>query len=292
MGNKIKIITDNGCDLPVEWLEKNNIHLIRFGLNIDGVEYEGETNKNISVEEFYEKIKNGAMPKTSQINPFIAREHIEPFLKDGFDVLYISFSSGLSGSCNSVKIAALELNDDYKERKVYVVDSLCASLGQGLFLDYIIKYIKEDTIIEDAYEYAESLKLNICHDVAVNDLFHLKRGGRVSTASAILGTILSIKPVLHVDNNGKLVVIDKVRGRRSSIKRLYEYFIENNIIEDDDPIFISHANCLEETEMLIDMIKEVKPNNKVYVNYIGPIIGSHTGQGTIALFYKGKSRNH
>ena len=138
----------------------------------------------------------------------------------------------------------------------------------------------------------ESLKLNICHDVAVNDLFHLKRGGRVSTASAILGTILSIKPVLHVDNNGKLVVIDKVRGRRSSIKRLYEYFIENNIVEDDDPIFISHANCLEETEMLIDMIKEVKPNNKVYVNYIGPIIGSHTGQGTIALFYKGKSRNH
>ena len=167
MGNKIKIITDNGCDIPVEWLEKNNIHLIRFGLNIDGVEYEGETNKNISVEEFYEKIKNGAMPKTSQINPFIAREHIEPFLKDGFDVLYISFSSGLSGSCNSVKIAALELNDDYKERKVYVVDSLCASLGQGLFLDYIIKYIKEDTIIEDAYEYAESLKLNIGDEVII-----------------------------------------------------------------------------------------------------------------------------
>ena len=292
MGNNIKIITDNGCDLPVEWLEKNNIHLIRFGLNIDDKEYEGETGTIISTDEFYLKIKEGAMPKTSQINPFTAREHIEPFLKDGYDVLYVSFSSGLSGSCNSVKLAALELNDDYPERKVYVIDSLCASLGQGLFLDYIVKYIKEDTIIEDVYEYAESLKLNICHDVAVNDLFHLKRGGRVSTASAILGTILSIKPVLHVDNNGKLVVIDKVRGRKHSIRKLFDYFIENNVVTDDDPIFISHADCCDEAMVLANMIQENKPNNKVYVNYIGPIIGSHTGQGTIALFYKGKSRNH
>ena len=290
METKIKIITDNGCDLDLDWLSKNNIHFIKFGLVLDDEEFEGETGKVIGTVEFYEKLKDGAMPKTNQINPFTAKEHIEPFLKDGYDVLYVSFSSGLSGSCNSVKLAAMELEDEYPERKIRVVDSLCASLGQGLFLDYIVKYLNTGSSLDDTVKYAEDLKLHICHEFTVDDLFHLKRGGRVSTTSAIVGTILSIKPVLHVDDNGKLVAVHKVRGRKSSIKKLFEIFKGNNCIEDDEPIFISHGNCYDEVLKLVEMIKEIKPNNDIYINYIGPIIGSHSGPGTIALFYRGKTR--
>ena len=292
MNKNIKIITDSGCDLSLEWLEKNDIYQVKFGLNIDDKEYEGETNRLVSNEEFYEKLKNGSMPKTSQINPFIAKKHIEPYLKEGYDVLYVSFSSGLSGSCNSAKLAAIELNDEYPNSKVYVIDSLCASLGQGLFLDYIVNYLNQGKSIEEVYNYAESLKLNICHDFIVDDLFHLKRGGRISATSAIFGTLLSIKPVLHVDDAGKLVVINKVRGRKISIKKLFEYFVEYNTVSDEDPIFISHANCLDDAMTLVEMIKKIKPNNKIYVNFIGPIIGSHSGLRTLALFYKGKSRTH
>ena len=184
----------------------------------------------------------------------------------------------------------MELEDEYPERKIRVVDSLCASLGQGLFLDYIIKYLNTGASIDDVARYADDLKLSICHEFTVDDLFHLKRGGRVSATSAIFGTILSIKPVLHVDDNGKLVAVHKVRGRKSSIRKLYEIFEANNCIEDNEPIFISHGNCYEEVLKLVEMIKEIKPNNEIYINYIGPIIGAHAGQGTIALFYRGKTR--
>lgn len=291
MNSKIKVITDSGCDLDLEWLKKNNVDLIKFGLIIDDEEFEGDTGKEMNTCSFYEKLRAGAMPKTNQINPFTAREHIEPFLKEGYDVLYVSFSSGLSGSCNSVKLAAMELLDEYTDRKICVVDSLCASLGQGLFLDYIIKYLNTGASIEGTAKYAEDLKWKICHEFTVDDLFHLKRGGRVSATSAIFGTLLSIKPILHVDDNGKLVAIDKVRGRKASIKTLFDNFVQKNDVKDGDPIFISHADCYEEALKLVDMVKANKPENEIYVNYIGPIIGAHAGQGTIALFYKAKSRN-
>lgn len=288
MDRKLKIITDNGCDLDFNYLEKNNIHVVKFGLVMGDAEYEGETENGIDTVEFYGKLVNGAMPKTNQINPFVARKHIEPFLKEGYDVLYVSFSSGLSGSYGSVRLTSLELKEEYPDQNIYVVDSLCASLGQGLYLDYIIKYSQQDVTFEELVDYAEGLKLKIHHVFTVNDLFHLKRGGRVTATSAILGTLLSIKPVLHVDTRGKLIPIGKVRGRSSSIKKLFDLFIDNNEITDDDPIFISHGNCLEDANNLAEMIKEVKPNNQIYINYIGPIIGSHSGQGTVALFFKGK----
>jgi DegV family protein with EDD domain len=289
MSNKIKIITDTGCDIDEVWLKDNNIEVLKFGLNIDEEEYEGETGKELGIEEFYNRLVKGAMPKTNQINPYTAKEHIEPFLKEGYDVFYISFSSGLSGSYASVKSAMEELKETYNN-KMYVVDSLCASLGQGLFVDYIVRYMNEGKSFDEMVEYAEGLKLNITHVFTVDDLHHLKRGGRVSGASAMLGTLLGIKPVLHVDNNGKLIALEKVRGRLSSIKRLYRLFEEKKDITDNDPIFISHGNCLEDVMKLKEMIQENHPNNKIYINYIGPIIGSHAGQGTIALFFKGKER--
>ena len=291
MKRKIKIITDNGCDFDVNWLKENDIHVIKFGLVMDDIEYEGETGNEIDIIHFYEKITSGSLPKTNQINPYIARKHIEPFLKEGYDIFYVSFSSGLSGSYSSVNLACLELKEEYKNQNIYVIDSLCASLGQGLFLNYIVNYMKEGVSFDELISYAENLKLRIHHDFTVNDLFHLKRGGRVNATSAFFGTLFSIKPILHVDSEGKLIPLDKTRGRKSSLKKLIERFIENNEVFDDDPIFISHANCYDDAIKLDAMIKEIKPNNKIYINYIGPIIGTHSGQGTIALFYKGKSRS-
>jgi DegV family protein with EDD domain len=215
--------------------------------------------------------------------------HLEKYLKQNKDVLIISFSSGLSGTFNSYNIAANELNEQY-ENKVYVVDSLCASLGQGLFLDYIVRYIEQGKSIHDVIAYAEELKLKIRLEFTVDDLFHLKRGGRVGAASAIVGSLMGIKPILHVDDNGKLVAIDKVRGRKASLKHLANLFKENNDLDANDPVFISHGDSIEDAEFLKQLILDIKPNINVYINYIGPVIGSHSGQGTIALFYKGKVR--
>ena len=290
MKSKIKIITDTGCDLEPKWLEQNVIHIIKFGLIINDEEYEGETNRQLSVSEFYEKMSNGVMPKTTQINPYTAKQHIEPFLIEGYDILYISFSSGLSGSFNSVNLASLELKEEYPNRKIYILDSLCASLGQGLLLDYVVKKMNKGCSFEELVEYTEDLKLKINHEFTVNDLFHLKRGGRISATTAVVGTLLSIKPILHVDNFGKLVSIDKKRGRLSSLKCLFEMFIKSNEVDDNDPIFISHADCYDDANQLANMIRQFKPNNDIYINYIGPIIGTHAGQGTVALFYKGKGR--
>ena len=290
MNNKIKIITDNGCDFETKWLEEHNVHTLKFGLIIDDVEYEGDTNNSMSTDEFYKMLENGALPKTNQITPFIARKHMELFLKEGYDILYLSFSSGLSGSFGSVKIATMGLNDDYPNQKIRVVDTLCASLGQGLLIDYVVRFVENGCTLDEAANYAEELKLKIRHEFTVNDLFHLKRGGRVSTTSAIFGSLLSIKPILHVNDEGKLIPIKKVRGRKSAIRKIFDMFIEHNDINDDDPIFVSHANCLEDAQKLVDMIKSIKPLNRIYINFIGPIIGAHAGQGTIALFYKGKTR--
>ena len=173
---------------------------------------------------------------------------------------------------------------------MYVVDSLCASLGQGLFLDYIIKFSNKGKSIIETRDYAEELKLKIRHEFTVDDLFHLKRGGRVSATTAIVGSLIGIKPILHVDDNGKLIAIDKVRGRKASLKQIAKYFTENNDISDNEPVFISHADAIEDANYLKDLILEIRPNIEVYINYIGPVIGAHAGQGTIALFYRGNNR--
>lgn len=289
MNRDFIILTDSASDLDDNYLKRNDIELIKLGYNINNKDYAGEEGKELDVQEFYKLLKEGAMPKTSQVNVGVARMHFEKYLKEKKDVLVIAFSSGLSGTYNSYCIAANELNEEY-ENKVYIVDSLCASLGQGLFLDYIIKFANKGKTIKETKEYAEKLKLKITHEFTVDDLFHLKRGGRVSATTAIVGSLIGIKPILHVDDNGKLMAIDKVRGRKASLKQLAKYFIENNDISDNDPVFISHADAIEDANYLKNLILENRPNIEFYINYIGPVIGAHAGQGTIALFYRGKNR--
>ena len=289
MNKDFIILTDSASDLDLNYLRDNDVRLVKLGYSINNEDFEDENGKELEVQEFYKLLKEGAMPKTSQVNVGVAREHFEKYLKEKKDILVVAFSSGLSGTYNSYCIAANELNEEY-ENKVYVVDSLCASLGQGLFLDYIIKFANNDKSIIETRDYADELKLKIRHEFTVDDLFHLKRGGRVSATTAIVGSLIGIKPILHVDDNGKLIAIDKVRGRKASLKQLAKYFNENNDISDNEPVFISHADAIEDANYLKDLILEIKPNIEVYINYIGPVIGAHAGQGTIALFYRGKNR--
>lgn len=287
---KFEIITDSASDLPEEYYQTNRIHCIKLGFTMDGVTYGGEEGADMDVKIFYEKLRNGSMPTTFQISPIQAKKHIEKFAAEGKDVLCLAFSSGLSGTANSYFVAARELSEQYPERKLVVVDSLCASLGQGLFVDYVVKKADEGVSIGEAAAYAEDLKQHICHYFTVDNLFHLKRGGRVSATTAVIGTMLKIKPVLHVDHEGHLIPIGKAMGRKKSISALVDHMKELQIMEKDDPIFISHGDCEKDVEYLISLIKETYGDRKIYVNCIGSVIGTHSGAGTLAVFFRGKHR--
>ncbi len=290
MNRKFVILTDSGCDMPEDYLIKNEIELVRLGFVMDGEEYMGEDGKDIDTHAFYERLKKGAKPVTNQINVYAATAHIEKRLTAGKDVLCIVFSGGLSGTINSFVTAAKELNEKYPERKVVVVDSLCASMGQGLLVDYAVKKAESGADIEATAEYLEGIKSNICHFFTVDNLFHLNRGGRISMGTAILGSILSIKPILHVDDSGHLVSIGKVLGRKKSIKSLFDKVKENQAMGADDPVFISHGDCESEANLLADTVRAAYPEKQVMVHYIGPVIGAHAGGNTIAIFFKGKNR--
>ena len=287
---KFDIVTDSGCDMPKAYLEENNVTCVKLGFTMNNVNYEGESGEPIDEKEFYDQLRAGCMPTTYQVTAEIAKPYIEKSLKDGKDVLIIAFSGALSGTAGSFQVAARDLAQEYPKRKICVVDSLCASMGEGLLVYYAVKKADEGASIEETVKYVEDLKRNICHHFTVDSLFHLKRGGRVSTTTAIIGSILKIKPIMHVNNEGKLVAIDKAMGRKKSLKLLTDRVFECMDMQENDPIFISHGDCIEDVEYVKSLLAEKLPNAKVYVNYIGAVIGSHSGVGTIAIFHKGNKR--
>lgn len=287
---KFAIVTDSSCDMPKSYFKEHDVECVNLGFTMDNVNYEGESGETISEREFYQKLRDGAMPTTYQVTGETAKLHIEPLLKAGKDVLVIAFSSGLSGTAGSFVVAQRELSKTYPQRKIYVVDSLCASMGEGLLLDYVIRKADEGESVENTAKYAEDLKLHICHHFTVDNLFHLKRGGRVSSMTAIVGSILKIKPIMHVDDEGKLVVIGKAMGRKKSLKCLVDNLFESMDMEDGDPIFISHGDCMEDVEYVKGLIYERLPEAKITVHYVGTVIGSHAGAGVLAIFNKGKHR--
>ena len=284
------IVTDSASDLPEEYFREHDVECIHLGFFMDEVNYEGEDGKKIGEKEFYARLRAGAMPSTYQVTAEAAKPHFEKFLKEGRDVLVVAFSSGLSGTEGSYRMAAKELKEQYPDRTVAVVDSLCASMGEGLFVDYVVRKADSGATLEETVTYAEGLKLNICHYFTVDNLFHLKRGGRVSAATAVVGSMLNIKPVLHVDDAGHLVAVSKSMGRKKSVLALLKYMGELQTLEDGDPIFVSHGDCIEDVNFLVAMLKEKYPGHEIMINYIGPVIGAHSGAGTLALFFKGRNR--
>ncbi len=290
MDRRFDILTDCGCDLPQEYLDENEVVAVPFGLTIDNVNYCGESGEPLDPKTFYDKLREGKMPTTSQATAEQVKPYIEKSLENGRDVLVIAFSSALSGTAGSFFVAARELSKKYPKRKIKVVDSLCASLGQGLLVDYVIKKAETGCSIEEAQNYAEDLKLHICHHFTVDNLFHLKRGGRVSSTTAVIGTMLKIKPIMHMNDKGELAVIGKTVGRKKSLATLVKNMFETSEIEDGDTIFLVHGDCIEDAEYCKTLLMEKYPNSRYLINYIGPVIGSHSGCGTVAIFNVGTHR--
>lgn len=288
--NNYVITTDNNSDLPEEYYKEHGIGCVYLSYSMDGVNY---THENfLPVHEFYEGMRKGSLPTTAQVNPADARALMEPYLKEGMDILHIAFSSGLSGTYNSTRIAAEELQEEYPNRTIVVIDSLAASLGQGLLVHYAQKMKEEGGDLQTVAEWVESHKKNIAHAFTVDDLNHLYRGGRVSRTTAFVGSMLNIKPVMHVDNEGKLVPVGKIRGRKKSILELARIMDEKigSYRDSCDTIFISHGDCEEEAHFLEEKIKEKYNIKTVIINYVGATIGAHSGPGTMALFFLADER--
>ena len=287
---KFAILTDTASDLPDSYYLEHDVTAVRLGFTMDGVSYEGEDGNHLDVTEFYRRLRDGSMPTTFQATPAQIEKIMTSLAEEGKDILAIAFSSGLSGTYESYLAAAKQVGEKFPERKVIVVDSLCASLGQGLFVDYIVKKADTGANIEETAAYAEELKLHICHIFTVEDLFHLKRGGRVSTGTAIVGTLLNIKPVLHVDNDGHLIPIGKSMGRKKSVSALVDKMAELNVSGDDEPIFISHGDCKKDVDLLVSLVKKKFGERQIFINEIGSVIGAHSGAGTLAIFFRGEHR--
>ena len=285
------IITDSSCDLPDRLVRELELEVLPLAFIMDGRTYRNyPDNREMSPEDFYGRQKDGLMATTNAVNVGEASDAMEAVLKQDKDVLVLGFSSGLSTTYNSFKIAADELAEKYPSRRIYTVDTLCASLGQGMFVYQAAKMRQEGKSIEEVRDWAEANKLRQCHWFTVNDLFFLKKGGRVSAATAVVGTMLQIKPVMHVDNEGHLIKADTARGRKASLKALVDKVRELAENPASQVMFISHSDCLADAQYVADEIKKRFGAREIIINSIGPVIGAHTGPGCVALFFTGNHR--
>lgn len=286
-----RLTTDSTCDLPLDFYSDRGIPVIGLTFQLDDQEYKEGPDIKITSKEFYDQLRAGKQSSTVQVNSFDFMAFAEPFLAAGEDVLHISFSSGLSGTYESYCRGAEELKEKYPDRKVIIIDSLSASAGEGLLLYYADENRTAGMTIEENVRWIESHRLNLCHWFTVDDLMFLHRGGRVSKTSAIFGSLLGIKPVLHVDDEGHLILVSKARGRAGSIDALADK-LKTTGNEDikDQMIFISHGDCPEDAQSLADKLRKEAGIQKILISNIGAVIGSHSGPGTLALFFLGKQR--
>ena len=283
-----KIITDSGSDLSAEMLQQLQVERVSLSVLFRNEQMADSVDEGI--QTLYNGLRAGEPATTSAVNPDGWRSVIEPALRDGQDLLVLAFSSGLSTTYQSAVIAANELLEQYPQRKIYVVDTLCASLGQGLLVWYACRKRDEGMELEALRDWVEANKLHLCHWFTVDDLMFLKRGGRVSAATAVVGTMLQIKPVLHVDNEGHLINVAKARGRKASIDALAKKVSELAGGYKNETMFISHGDCPEDAEYLAKVLKEQHGVKHVHIGYVGAVIGSHAGPGVLALFFLGNHR--
>ena len=289
--SKFVIMTDSCADLPAELVEQLDIQVLPLMFNLDNKDYYNyPDNRDMDPKQFYQLLREGKTATTSAVNVGQYTEALEPLLQEGRDVLVLAFSSGLSTTYNSSVIAVEELAEKYPQRKLYTVDTLCASLGQGLLVAHAARKREEGMDIEQVRDWVEANKLHLCHQFTVNDLFFLKRGGRVSAATAVVGTMLSIKPVMHVDDEGHLIKVGTARGRAASIRALADRMEQTAIDPADQIVYICHGDCLDDAQKLADMVRERFGVRDVMIGYTGTVIGSHSGPGTLALFWLGTER--
>lgn len=286
-----EIVTDSSANLTEELIEEYGIHIISLFFIIDSKEYSSyKKDEKTDISQFYEMMRSGKTMSTSTINMSVCEEIFESVLSKGKDVLYLGFSSALSGTYNTASIMAEKLKEKYPDRKIYSVDTLAASMGEGLLVYYAAKLKKEGKSIDEVKDWVLQNRLNLCHWFTVDDLFFLKRGGRISSTTAIVGTALGIKPILHVDDEGKLINVGKVRGRKNSLHELVNEMEKTCINPEEQIVFISHGDCLEDAKYVEELIKEKFSIHDVVINYVDPVIGAHSGPGTVALFFLGTHR--
>lgn len=285
------IITDSCCDLPLKYIEENSISALGIICNFKGKDFIEDFGKTIPYDEFYREVRNGEMPTTAQINSYRFVEEFKKHVDAGKSIIYLAFSSALSGTYNSALIAKEEILSENPNADISVIDTRSASMGEGLIVYYAVEMLKNGASKEEIVHWVESNKLKINHWFTVDDLNHLKRGGRVSAASAAIGTILDIKPILNVNDEGKLIPISKVKGRKKAIKTLSEKFTNHAVDPENQMVFISHGDCLQEALILKEIIEKEHGVKSFMINHIGPVIGSHSGPGTIALFFIGENRS-
>lgn len=285
------IMTDSCCDLTAQMADELGLVVLPLSLLIGEDTYRNYLDgRDIGFKEFYDRVRGGAMPSTSAVSVGDFEDAMRPILSEGKDILYLAFSSALSTTYQSAVIASEELKQEFPDAKIYTVDSKAASLGQGLYVYLCAQQKLAGKSIDEVYAYAEDVKLKICHWFTVDDLNHLKRGGRVSAATALVGTMLSIKPVLHVDNEGRLISVSKARGRKASLLALVDQMEKSAVDPKEQTVFISHGDCEDDVNFVADEIRRRFGTETIHVNYVGPVIGSHTGAGVVALFFVGTER--
>lgn len=285
------IVTDATSDIPNEMANELNVKVVPMSFSLGEKNYNHYPDyRELDIKTFYDKQRAGQTSLTTQINVAVYLDFFEEIIKSDKDVLYISFSSALSSTYQSSVLAAKELNEKYPDFKIITIDSKAATLGETLLVKLAAQKKSEGMNIEDLSKWVDDNHLKVCHYFTVDDLNHLKRGGRMTAMTAFIGTALDIKPILHVNDEGKLIPLDKVRGRKKALKVLFNYLAELSENLEEQTVFIGHGDCIEDARYLESLIKEAYKVKEVIIHPIGPIIGSHTGPGAITLFFLGKHR--
>lgn len=285
------IITDSSADLTPELVKELSIVVVSLEFTIDGVTYKDDpTDTAMDSKTFYDKLRKGSTSVTSQVNTAAFTDVFEKYLKQGKDILYIAFSSGLSGTSQSACIARDELSEKYPENKIIVIDTLAASLGEGLLVFSASKLRADGADIDAVASWLEENKLKLCHWFTVDDLNHLKRGGRISSATALIGGLLGIKPIMHVDDEGHLIPVGKVRGRKQSLDALVDRLVATCVNPGEQTVFISHGDITADAEYVKGEVLRRSEVRDVVIGNVGPVIGSHSGPGTLALFFLAENR--
>ena len=286
----IKIITDSACDLTRDYIKNNNIGLLSLILNLNGQAIKDDLGETLSYKDFYNKMREGATPTTSQINAHEFEEEFIKYIKNGDSIIYISLSSSLSGTFNSANIAKNNLKDEYPNANIYLVDSLSVSVGQGLLVAKACEMRDSGIGAEEIVNWLEENKRKVIHSILIDDLNHLKRGGRISGATAAIGGLLNIKPTLFLDDEGKLIQGEKIKGKKKALRFLVNEVREKAVDTENEILYICHGDCLEEAETLRDMILEEVKFKDVIINYVGNVVGAHAGPGVLAAICLSNNR--
>lgn len=289
--SEYRIVTDSAGDLSEELVKELGVEVLPLSFTIEDTTYEDHPDRrDMPIETFYALLRQGKMATTAAVNVAQYTELLETMLQAGEDVLVLAFSSGLSATYNAAAIAVKELQEKYPQRKLIAVDTLCASLGEGLLVWHAARMKQAGKDIEEVRDWVEESKLHVRHWVAVDDLSHLKRGGRISATTAFVGGMLSIKPIIHVDREGRLINVGKTRGRASSLNYLVQEIEKQVVNPQEQVVFISHSDCAQDAKTVGDEIKTRLGVKEVFYNHMGPVIGAHTGPGTVGLFFLGTER--